>query len=119
MSEQQRMASVYEPDGDRYRAPVDKRRCRASVWDRAGFRSHQCARKVKLEVGGLGWCRQHSPEAIATRDAKRNERDAKRLRGVDASRIGYAFMRAMDETRDPEQAKEAALRIWKNSQDRG
>ena len=117
MSEQQqKMAHVYVHSGDRFEAPVDKRKCRASVTDRDGWRSSQCARKVKVEVGGYGWCTQHSPDAIAERDKKRDARDAKQQRKWASERIGLVYLSTMEKPGDPEQAAAAAHRVWKNRQ---
>lgn len=54
--------------GDRWDAPVNVARCRASVaYGGRNPRFHQCHRKP---VGGSKYCKQHSPEAAqARRDA--------------------------------------------------
>lgn len=55
-------------DGDR-----EKEQCKTQVWD--GFHHHQCSRTAWKD----GYCKQHHPETIKTRDLARKERyEAKR-----------------------------------------
>ena len=42
---------------------MDETRCSKDVWTNDRWpTSHQCSRKAKVFVGGVGYCTQHSPE---------------------------------------------------------
>ena len=92
---------AYEKGPGTFDAPADKKRCRASVHNDYGVGSHQCARKPKVfDDEGLGWCTQHSPEAVAAKKAKREAKwkaETDRFnRKVLFSRVGRAFVEAME-----------------------
>ena len=106
---------TYEWHGSRFDARVDEAKCRASVSDSTGFRSNQCGRKPKVrDAEGLGWCTQHSPEAVAARRAKREAKwkaeSDQFNRKILISRVGRAFVVAMEETGDVLAAGDAAAR---------
>ena len=66
MSKKQRQAHVYEHHkGDTFASPVDKRKCRASVSDREGWHSHQCARQATLDNADHEWV--SVPEGTCTK----------------------------------------------------
>lgn len=67
------MIFIWKPD--RLGGRVDMERCRASVHDGGrGCGFHQCGRKKVVEVDGIGYCKQHSPQGQAKRDRERDER---------------------------------------------
>jgi len=107
-----RTANVYVHDGSAFMAKVDLKRCRASVRDRDGWRDGQCGRRPVVTAANLGWCTQHSPKAIAERDAQRDARDAKVRRKWTMEAVGAAWVAAMERTEDPAAAQAAALRVW-------
>lgn len=49
---------------------MNKQYCCAMI--SRGYHYVQCSRKVKVTVNGKGYCTQHSPEARAERDSKRD-----------------------------------------------
>ena len=55
--------------------------CHKIVYDRFGWRGHQCARPATVERNGRWWCTSHDPEAVATKQQKQREKyDARRQR---------------------------------------
>ena len=53
-----------------YRVGNDPERCKEKVHDPSGWGMNQCSRKAKIE----GYCKQHSPEAVAARQKESHER---------------------------------------------
>ena len=61
-------------------------RCSIAVWDE--WLSHQCRRKAKVFVDGIGYCTQHSPEKAKNR---KEIRERKYQIGRQESNIKWAY----------------------------
>ncbi len=58
---------LFKKSDSRYGHEVDMERCRVKVWPDHSFSASQCGRKKVVEVEGIGYCRQHSPDAVKAR----------------------------------------------------
>jgi len=56
------MAHEYKPIGGQN--PPDPKRCKAAVWTPRAWHAHQCPRKPWKD----GWCKQHHPDTVKTRE---------------------------------------------------
>jgi hypothetical protein len=72
------MTSLYTPKTDpTWNPPIDYTRCRAQTYDNISRNFSQCARKKAVERDGVGYCKQHDPEAEKARaDARRQREEA-------------------------------------------
>jgi hypothetical protein len=112
--------SLYAPDtaGIGGRAPVDMERCREEVYLREGWgRFAQCARKKAVEVGGIGYCKQHSPEALEKRKEQSRARMARDLEQIERQhRRPYEYMETLQQIdaghNDPRALAAAVLEKW-------
>lgn len=59
---------------------VDFERCRVECYNSVSRDFYQCARKKAVEVDGIGYCTQHSPQKAAERKAAVFARDEERRR---------------------------------------
>lgn len=89
------MADLYEPRetvrNGYWAAPIDMARCRVQTYESVSRNFSQCARKKVVEVDGIGYCKQHSPEAQEARARQRREREAEEQRRSD-----YRYRRPAD-----------------------
>lgn len=76
---------------DRFSAPVDPTRCRASVHEKGrGCLIYQCQRKA---VQGK-WCKQHHPDAIKARNEASERRYRERMEDEKQRDIRYGLRAA-------------------------
>jgi hypothetical protein len=71
------MPNLYVPHKrfGEYSSPIDAQRCRAETYNNISRNFSQCARKSAIERDGIGYCRQHDPEAEKARASARTERE--------------------------------------------
>jgi hypothetical protein len=72
------MPSLYTPETGpswKRKPAIDFARCRAQTYDNVSRNFSQCSRKKVIERDGVGYCKQHDPEAEKARDAVRRERE--------------------------------------------
>lgn len=71
------MSTLYVPSKRRGMPgpAIDPARCRVQTYEAVSRNFGQCSRKKALEVDGIGYCKQHSPEAEAARSAERRARE--------------------------------------------
>ena len=83
----------------RYDPPVDPTRCLGRVFGEGAWRAHQCLRKPATAAG---YCKQHSPETAAAKDAARETRWNEYLARQEAVRAKKARLLAIvnDEARE-------------------
>ena len=69
------MPALYKKSDNRYGHDIDMSKCRAQTYNSVSRNFSQCARGVAIERDGIGYCRQHDPEAEKARSAARLERE--------------------------------------------
>jgi hypothetical protein len=97
---------------DSWSAPVDPKRCRASVSEGGrSVRMHQCRQAAKFPTvpgGPVEWCRTHAPETRLAKQAKWEAKYQRERAGIDRrERIRALAVEVCDALLDPARLQEA------------
>ncbi len=85
--------SKYKQGTGSFDLPINKTRCRESVWDKISWKSHQCTRKVVVDGE---WCKQHDPETIKRKRAAKHEAAVVEQAAKMRVRVAYGLQHATD-----------------------